>query len=125
MGTNYDVDNNMRGAYVEAIEKIGKLLVYRTLNPWLLYKWIYFFTPSYQKQKDILKILHHISGTVVKNRREYHTQNITGKTENKKKLALLDLLLELRENGSITDDKDIEEEVDTFIFAVSRSQLII
>lgn len=123
MGTNFDVDNNMRGAYIEAIEEIGKLLVYRTLHPWLLYKWIYFFTPSYHKQKDILKILHHISRTVLKNRKEYRTQKTTGKTENKKKLALLDLLLELKENGSITDDREIEEEVDTFIFAVRRTHL--
>lgn len=118
MGTSFDVDNIGRDAYTEAIQKMGELLVYRTSHPWLLFDWVYFFTPLYHKQKKILKTLHHISETVLKKRKEYRTKNITNKTGNKQKLAVLDLLLELKENDGIIDDKGIEEEVDTFIFAV-------
>lgn len=44
------------------------------------------------------------------------TLNFSG---NKRNRALLDLLIEVSENGKVLSDDDIKEEVDTFMFAVS------
>lgn len=38
--------------------------------------------------------------------------------------ALLDLLIEVSEDGKVLSDEDIQEEVDTFTFAVSKKTII-
>lgn len=124
MGIGFDISNQDKDKYKEAIEKLGNILVYRTINPLLLYNKIYFFTLTYHKQKRLIKTLHSVSEIVIKKRKE-NALNTKTETESfhlppKKKLALLDLLLASKENGNLIDDEGLREEVDTFIFAVSK-----
>lgn len=121
MGTGFDLDKEAKEEYKEAIEQIGRLLVFRSKYPWLLFDFIFSLTPSYWKQKSVLKILHGVSETVLKRKTCQRA-----KKENcesiKKKLAMLDLLLSLKDNDGLIDDEGIREEVDTFIFAVRTKQ---
>ena len=94
-----------------------------------LYRYEFFFrlTSTYQRQKADLKILHEYTDNVIKSRREELKKLTEEKAENKldddigikKKMALLDILLQSSIDGKPLNDLDIREEVDTFMFEVS------
>lgn len=122
MGIRFDLDKQAQEEYKEAIQEVGKLLVYRCTYPWLLLDSIFSLTPfSQRKQRKVVKILHHMSETVLEKRVHNYKQQEpkdSDECERKNKMAMLDLLLSLKFNHGVIDDEGIREEVDTFIFAV-------
>lgn len=73
------------------------------------------------KQEKLLKILHGFTDSVIIARREELTKNpqndTYGESETKRKSALIDVLLKATINGEPLSNRDIREEVDTFMFA--------
>lgn len=74
-----------------------------------------------QREKNLLKILHSFTDKVIAMRKEeLSKQSLEDLQENgvgiKKKLALLDLLLQVKVGEVQLSDSDIREEVDTFMF---------
>jgi cytochrome P450 family 4 len=78
-----------------------------------------------RKQNKILKILHNFTDSVIVARREElskklkedkHEEKIDDDIGSKKKLALLDVLLQSTINEQPLSNLDIREEVDTFVF---------
>lgn len=78
----------------------------------------------YREEQKVLKVLHDFANNVIRTRRdELCNSKNTGDNQetdgfgSKRKMALLDLLLQSTVDGQPLTDMDIREEVDTFMFA--------
>lgn len=74
-----------------------------------------------KKEKKLLKVLHNFTDKVIALRKDELAKQSSADDENddsgtKKKLALLDLLLQVKVDGFPLSNSDIREEVDTFMF---------
>lgn len=112
------------------------MLKFRFARPWLKDAWIFNWTKKGREQKEALKVLHEFTTNIIKQRRQYHEKtnyiyldisckektsdsDDNGNENQKKRLALLDLLiLAAKKDVASIDDEGIQEEVDTFVFTV-------
>lgn len=81
------------------------------------YDFLFKFTKTYKRQQELIQALHYFTDSVIKARRNELLTN--GEvTDEKKKKALLDLLLTTTIDGKALTNTDIREEIDTFMFEV-------
>lgn len=113
--------------YRENIYKVGKLLFFRLIRPWLRLDFLYSIL-GYKKQLDeVLQPVLAFTESIVKQRKETFVvetpveattnaadENIYFRTK-KRRYAMLDTLLQAERNGLIDNDGIIEE-TDTFTF---------
>ncbi|XP_011504736.1 PREDICTED: cytochrome P450 4C1-like [Ceratosolen solmsi marchali] len=133
MGVALDkIDAEIAKQYKNAVNEVGNIVIYRAIRPYIQ-DWM--LNPLMQiarKQKQSLKIFRDFSNKVLIERKA-HKQltnaplkdlNKSSKSHNyedtffgdRKKLAMLDLLLEAEKRGLI-DDNGIKEEIGTFMLA--------
>ncbi|KAL0134211.1 hypothetical protein PUN28_001196 [Cardiocondyla obscurior] len=132
MGTSLQEMGEFQQQYREAVHEMGKIFIYRLMRPWLTSEKIFALTPMGKRHSKYLKILHGFTEKVIAERKQYHENtngqylkqvgsNIDDDIEvtgiKKKRLAMLDLLILAAQNNEM-NDKDIREEVDTFMFEV-------
>jgi cytochrome P450 family 4 len=94
------------------------------------YDCIFRFTKDYEIQQKCLKILHGYTNNVINSkRRELEEKRkdtkwrVVDDLGRRKKKVFLDLLLEGTVDGQSMSDKEIREEVDTFMFGVNNNSL--
>lgn len=87
----------------------------RMYDPLTQSNFIYQFTENYKKEQKLLKLLHGFTENVIETRREELLK--ISEHDQKKKKALLDILLTSTIEGAHLTNEDIREEVDTFLFA--------
>ncbi|CAH1100868.1 unnamed protein product [Psylliodes chrysocephalus] len=103
--------------YKQSVYDFGESFTYKIARPWLWIPVIYKSSHRYQKDKKTVKNLHDFSMSVIKERQKLFTEvKSNGSYSERKRLALLDLMLKSYENGADIDIEGIREEVDTFIF---------
>ncbi|KAG5305990.1 CP4C1 protein, partial [Acromyrmex insinuator] len=134
MGTSLKDSGEFQQQYLKAIRQISELFVYRVKRQWLYFNWIFSLTPKGREQAKVLKILHGFTDRIIAERKLYHEQtngqylksfdNDTSAEEDdpkmigtqRKRLAMLDLLIAASREGLMTD-LEIRQEVDTIMFA--------
>ncbi|KAG6452048.1 hypothetical protein O3G_MSEX007459 [Manduca sexta] len=118
MGTQLDMDKSAASLeYKNNIMKIGNLLLSRLTRIWLHNDLLYKMSPIGKQFTKCLNIVHSFADNVIANRRR---QKMTSTDEvdpegMKKRMAMLDLLLEAQDKEEI-DLEGIREEVNTFMF---------
>ena len=123
MGKSINAQEDSDSDYVRAIYSASDIVFYRQKSPWLWDDWLFSLTPLGVKFRSILGTLHGFTERVIKERQEENKskKSIAMKSNDdnlgiKKKLAFLDLLIDVSEDGKVLTDEDIREEVDTFMF---------
>ncbi len=115
MGKRLDIQEGKASCeYPEAIHGLLHFFQVRQRSPWLYPEPLFMLSPMYWKQRKFLKVVHDFTKGVIKERKaEFQYEK-----EAKKRVAFLDLLLNLQasSNGQFSDE-DVQEEVDTFMFA--------
>nr|CAD7415231.1 unnamed protein product [Timema poppensis] len=114
---------------------VSELMFYRMLSPWLWRSFTLFLSPTGWEQRKILRTLHGftekvrstlLEATVIKERRAEYKEAAKKhgsfpdqlNNTNKKRLTFMDLLIEVAEREGTLSNKEIREEVDTFMFEV-------
>lgn len=126
MGVELHAQINSDSEYVKAVKDVSGIITTRHYNFLLRENWIFRLSPLYWKQRKFLKVLHGFTDNVILARREdllkakeNSTKSVTDDDNDvgcKKKMALLDVLLQSTINGLPLTNMDIREEVDTFMF---------
>ncbi|XP_055609047.1 cytochrome P450 4c3-like [Uranotaenia lowii] len=123
MGCSIHAQKNIETDYVKAHQEIIKIVTNRINNVWLQPEWIFRWTNLYQRHQKCLKVLEKFSDKVIHQKRiqlgnQKQSTNIDCENNDigtKKQRAFLDLLLEITQNGVGLTDKEIREEINTFI----------
>lgn len=119
MGVSIRAQEKGQNDYVASVYEITQLIMRRVVRPWLHPSFIYKRTKDGKKFYDCLLTLHDYSADVIQLRKTTRVKSQIQNSEvvlKKRRLAFLDLLLDANENENILSDKEIREEVDTFMF---------
>uniref|UniRef100_A0A182S525 Cytochrome P450 n=1 Tax=Anopheles funestus TaxID=62324 RepID=A0A182S525_ANOFN len=127
MGVKLNTQLQPNSEYVLAVKEISNIILKRLFSFLREYKWAFQFTKSHNRQEELLKVVHGFAHQVISERKkqlqdERELQRAQEKLEEedvygKRRMTLLDLLLNVTIDGKPLSDSDIREEVDTFMFA--------
>lgn len=125
MGVELEAQKYPKSDYVQAVANMCRIIVERSISAYKRFWILYRFTNDYKIERNALKVLHSLSNSVIKMRKE--KLNISEKSiievdEFGKKIRkpLLEILLveSIKEEDPMTDE-ELRQEVDTFMFAVN------
>ncbi|KAH8304710.1 hypothetical protein KR044_005888 [Drosophila immigrans] len=127
MGTKVHAQMSPELPYVRAVFEMSNIITVRFIKPWQRIDWMFrLVEPRLAAKQDMLiQTMHKFTKTVIQQRRETlvndQQQRQAGNDESdvlgqKRRMALLDVLLQATINGEPLSNEDIREEVDTFMF---------
>ncbi|CAL4063252.1 unnamed protein product, partial [Meganyctiphanes norvegica] len=123
MGVSPNAQDDGDSDYVKSVYKINSILQKRQFRPWLHPDILFRLSEYGVEHEKCLKVLHGFTNMAIDQRKKlFKEKKLAEKTVEdddigkKKKLAFLDLLLDISDKGANLSDSDIREEVDTFMF---------
>nr|CAH7760908.1 unnamed protein product [Callosobruchus chinensis] len=116
MGVTTDCQRNGNIRYCHSIEEMTRIAIHRMLSPLKRYDAFYQFTNEYQKQKKALKEIDAFYENIISKKKQTMPPYAVDEEEDGSKQNFLDQLLRYQENGESLSDKDIREEINTFMF---------
>ncbi|CAD6225941.1 GSCOCT00005801001.2-RA-CDS [Cotesia congregata] len=132
--TGIAIEENDIEQYKQSVYEFGETFIYRTCRPWLRSEFLLKLTSKGRQYQKNLNDLHSFTKKIIEKRKRYYEetggkyldssmspdkkdlQPIQG-IQKAKKLSFLDILLSAAERNESVDDRGIQEEIDTFIFA--------
>lgn len=127
MGHKTKKNDHNHTEYRSAVNQMEKIFNHHIARPWMSIILIAMFTSYYRKEKKLSKILHNYTETIIKEKMNktdnLHDEKSSAENDDiyigkkKRRLAMLDILLEAHKDGQINYE-GICEEVDTFTFEV-------
>ncbi|XP_063075460.1 cytochrome P450 4V2 [Engraulis encrasicolus] len=120
MGKKIYAQSNYDSEYVRCVYKMSDIISGRQRMPWYWPDFVYSYFGEGKEHDKTLKVLHSFTESVIYERAEYITY-IESDSESdqgmRKRRAFLDMLLKTTdEEGNKLSHRDIQEEVDTFMF---------
>uniref|UniRef100_A0A1B0ALV1 Cytochrome P450 n=1 Tax=Glossina palpalis gambiensis TaxID=67801 RepID=A0A1B0ALV1_9MUSC len=128
MGVKINAQQNPQFPYVQAVQCASDIISKRFVKVWLRINWIFrLLAPhDYRRLMESIRLMHEFTEKIIMERRKtlqenlkkesYEALNQVDELGQKKRMALLDVLLQSTENGVGLSNEDIREEVDTFMF---------
>lgn len=118
--------------YLQAVKDLGYLVSTRFVTPWQRIELLYNLSSAKKKVDKLAKIMHEFTTKIIEKRRisikQEKEENLKNLDDDdvglKKKMCLLDVLLQSSVDGKPLSNDDIQEEVDTFTFAGRLQQLM-
>ncbi|KAH8239511.1 hypothetical protein KR032_005103 [Drosophila birchii] len=127
LGVSVGAQTNGNSYYLKAVQEILVILDKRLKNPFYRSQFIFRRTNYFERQQELLEILHGFSESIIQKRLDEIQQDEENRNSNsmenaeldrgKASLCCLDTLLQAKDpDGKPLTVKDIREEVDTIIF---------
>ncbi|XP_017054592.2 uncharacterized protein LOC108097066 [Drosophila ficusphila] len=128
MGSKINAQMNPNLPYVQAVNDVTNIMIHRFINAWQRVDWIFRLTkPAEAKRQDAaIKVMHDFTESIIRERRQALVSSSQDRAAEqveqvddlgqKRRMALLDVLLQSTIDGAPLSDEDIREEVDTFMF---------
>ncbi|XP_053671571.1 probable cytochrome P450 4d14 [Anopheles nili] len=127
MGVKLNTQHQPHSEYVQAVKEISDIIFKRLFSLLREYKWTFQFTKAHRRQEELVKVVHGFAHQVISERKkqlqdereQQRTQEQLQENDvyEKRRMTLLDLLLNVTIDDKPLSDSDIREEVDTFMFA--------
>ncbi|XP_001658673.2 probable cytochrome P450 4d14 isoform X2 [Aedes aegypti] len=127
MGVKLNAQDDPNSSYVQAVKEMSEIIFQRLFSLLRTHKLFFQMSEAAQRQRAALKVLHKFTDSVILQRKdqlddEQARQESKQKLEEtdiygKRKMTLLELLLNVSVEGHHLSNSDIREEVDTFMFA--------
>lgn len=123
MGTSINAQSDTESEYVYSVKQMCRMTHERTTNPLKNIDALFWLTKDAKIEQKAVDVLHRHTDKVIRNRKQTKLPKSDSILEDgdgkKRKLALLDLLLEYNmRDEPLISEKEIREEVDTFMFGV-------
>ncbi|KAH8411531.1 hypothetical protein KR215_006200 [Drosophila sulfurigaster] len=125
MGTKVHAQKSPELPYVRAVFDMSNIITARFIKPWQRIDWMFRLVEPRlaAKQDQLIKTMHDFTEAVIQQRREMlvNEQRLGDNDKfddlgQKRRMALLDVLLQATIDGEPLSNEDIREEVDTFMF---------
>ncbi|KAI8115368.1 Cytochrome P450 4d2 [Lucilia cuprina] len=126
MGVKINAQKNPDFPYVQAVTAVTNITARRFVNVWHRINWIFRLTAAedYKRLNDSIKLMHDFTENIIMERRKTLEETLQKNSHipdvnefgQKKRMALLDVLLQSNVDGVPLSNEDIREEVDTFMF---------
>ncbi|XP_058449664.1 cytochrome P450 4c3-like [Malaya genurostris] len=128
MGVKINAQHNSTSSYVKSVKEMSNIIFKRLFSMTREYSIFFRASKAAQRQKATLSVLHGFTDMVIRERKtqlqnDLQSQRLTQQkldetdVYGKRKMTLLEILLNVSVDGHGLSNTDVREEVDTFMFA--------